>query len=82
MRMIGACMNEMHNVSLFFLIFAALLLLYGAILAKTGSKDLLPMRAAISISSKDEVRRVGAIVCRIGVIIAVVCLIALVLSPA
>lgn len=79
--MIGACMDEMHNVSLFFLFFAAALLLYGAILARTGNKDLLPYRAMVSISSKYEVKRVGIIVCRIGMIIGAVCLLALVLFP-
>ena len=38
-------MNDLANASLFFLIFAVMLVLYGALLVGTGDKALMPITA-------------------------------------
>ena len=65
-------MNDGLYASIFFLIFAFVLLLYGAALTKTGNKELLPWRAQHSIRNADDVRRVGRVTCVVALIIAAV----------
>ncbi|MBR3318408.1 MAG: hypothetical protein IKG21_11375 [Atopobiaceae bacterium] len=63
----------MHAIE-FLLIFAAALVLYGLVMWRTGNVDLMPYHATYSISSKDDVRRVGLIVARVGLVLgAVLC---------
>ena len=61
-------MNDLAHVGTFFLIFAAMLALYGALLMATGNKNLLPYRAIHSVHGPSDVRHVG----RITVIVATV----------
>ena len=67
-------MNDLSHVGTFFLIFAGTLMLYGAILARTGNAELLPYRAQFSVRNKDDVRRVGRIVVVVGLVIGVAAL--------
>lgn len=64
-------MNDLHHVGLFFSIFAAALILYGLALVKTGDKSLLPYRAAHSVRTSADVKRVGRIVVWVGLCIGV-----------
>ena len=65
-------MNDLFYACVLFLAFAAALVAYGAILAKTGNKELLPRRAVHSIRNGDEVKRVGRIVIRTGLVIGAI----------
>lgn len=67
-------MNDLLHASTFFLIFCAALLIYGAVLAKTGNKNLLPIRAARSVRNAQDVRRVGRITIKVGLVIGVISL--------
>lgn len=67
-------MNDLLHVGTFFLIFGAALVCYGAILAKTGDKELLPYRAMHTVRNKQDVMRVGRIVIVVGVVIGVAAL--------
>lgn len=62
-------MNDLAHAATFFMIFAVTLVLYGAVLARTGNKDLLPYRAMHSVRNKADVRRVGRIVVIVGLVI-------------
>lgn len=73
-------MNDLANASLFFLIFAAALLLYGMAIAATGDINLLPYRAMHSISNKEDVRRVGRIVVVCGLVIGAIALLVFIYS--
>jgi len=73
-------MNDLANASLFFLIFASALVLYGAAIAATGDINLLPYRAARSIRNKEEVRRVGRIVVVCGLVIGALALLVFIFS--
>lgn len=73
-------MNDLANASLFFLIFAAALVLYGVAIAATGDINLLPYRAARSIGNKEEVRRVGRIVVVCGLVIGALALLVFIFS--
>lgn len=59
-------MSDLHNAGMFFGLFAVVLVLYGLLLVRTGKKSYLPYRATHSVRGEDDVRRVGAIVMRIG----------------
>lgn len=72
-------MNDLAHASLFLLIFALALVLYGLLLAKTGNRDLMPYRATHSIRNKEEVKRVGRIVVVVGLVLGVAMLLALAL---
>ena len=63
---------------IFFIIFAAALLLYGGALMKTGDKGLLPFRAQHTVSGPEDVRRVGRYVCIVALVIAAFALLAIV----
>ena len=67
-------MNDLVHASTLFLIFATLLVLYGAALAKTGNRDLLPYRARHSVRTTADVIRVGVIVVRVGAVIGLAAL--------
>lgn len=67
-------MNDLLHAGTFFLIFAIALVCYGAILVKTGNKELLPYRAMHTVRNKQDVMRVGRIVIVVGIVIAVVAL--------
>ena len=67
-------MNDLSHVGTLFLIFALALMGYGAALAATGNKELLPLHAQHSVSNKDEVRRVGRIVVVVGLVIGAMAL--------
>ncbi|MDO4808181.1 MAG: hypothetical protein Q4A07_13145 [Coriobacteriales bacterium] len=58
-----------------FLIFAVALVLYGAAIAKTGNKDLLPYRAQHSVRNAEDVRRVGRITVVVGLVIGALSLV-------
>jgi hypothetical protein len=45
---------------------------HGAALALTGSKDLVPLRAVHSVRSSDEVRQLGRIVVVVGLVIGAI----------
>ncbi len=45
-----------HNFSILFLVFAAAILLYAAVLAITKNYHMLPYRAAVSVKPKDPER--------------------------
>lgn len=70
-------MNDLAHASLFMLIFAVALVLYGLLLAKTGNRDLMPYRAQHSIRNKEDVKRVGRIVIVVGLVLGAVMLVAL-----
>ena len=69
-------MNDTYYAALFILIFAILIVLYGAILAHTGNEELLPWRAQLSVSGPEDVKRVGIISARVGLILAIISLVA------
>lgn len=62
-------MNDLLHASTLFLIFALAVVLYGAILAKTGDKELLPYRAMHSVRTREDVVRVGRISMWVGLVI-------------
>jgi len=62
-------MNDLAYASLFLLIFALSLMLYGLLLARTGDQNLMPYRTAHSIRNEDDVRRVGRIVVIVGLVL-------------
>ena len=68
-------MNDLLHASTLFLVFAATLVLYGAVLAWTGNKSLLPVRASHSIRGPHDVRRVGRIVVIVGLVIGALALV-------
>lgn len=68
-------MNDLANASLFMLIFAIALVLYGLLMAITGNRDLMPYRAIHSIRNKEDVKRVGRIVVVIGLVLGAVMLV-------
>ena len=67
-------MNDLLHASTLFLIFALTLVLYGALLAKTGDKNLLPYRAMHSVRGSHDVKRVGRIVVVVGLVIGLAAL--------
>lgn len=67
-------MNDLQDASKLFLIFAVVLLLYGSVLFKTGDKDMLPLRAQLSVATKEDVRRVGQVIVRVGLVLGVLAL--------
>lgn len=69
-------MSDLHNIGILFSAFGAALVAYGFLLWKTGNKDLLPLRAQISIGNEDDVRRVGKWVMIVGGVILVPALLA------
>lgn len=73
-------MNDLAHASVFLLIFALALVLYGLLLAKTGNRDLMPYRAMHSIRNKEEVRHVGRIVVVVGLVLGATMLVALALT--
>lgn len=73
-------MDELLHPSMFFLIFAIALTLYGAAIAKTGNRDLLPYRAIHSIRNSEDVKRVGRIVVRVGLIVGAFSLVGIALG--
>ena len=68
-------MNDTYYAALFILIFAVLVVIYGAILAHTGNVELLPLRAQLSISGPEDVKRVGIYNARVGLVLAALSLI-------
>lgn len=70
-------MDDLFNPSILFVIFGIVLVLYGALVAKTGDINLLPYRSSRSIPSGDDeqVRRVGRIVVRVGLVIGAIALV-------
>ncbi len=68
-------MDDLQHTRTFFLIFAVALVAYGAILVKTGDKNLLPYRAMLSVRNSEDVRRVGYITARIGMVIGIIMLV-------
>ncbi len=62
-------MNDLLHAGTLFLAFSIALVLYGWILAKTGNRNLLPYRAMHSVRDERDVRRVGSIVVRVGLVI-------------
>jgi hypothetical protein len=73
-------MNDLAHASLFLLIFALALVLYGLLLAKTGNRNLMPYRATHSIRNKEDVRRVGRIVVMVGLVLGAVMLLTFALA--
>lgn len=73
-------MDDLSNVGTFFLIFAALLALYGLLLTRTGSKDLMPIQSVHSIRGPQDVKRVGRIVIIVGCVIGIVSLVLLLVT--
>ena len=71
-------MNDTYYAALFILIFAVLVVIYGAILAHTGNVELLPLRAQPSISGPADVKRVGVISARVGLVLAALSLVAVI----
>lgn len=70
------------HAAIFLLLFAGLLALYGLVLYRTGDVTMLPYRARHSVRGKADVKRVGLIVLRIGLLLAaVLCIVLLVLRP-
>ncbi len=67
-------MNDLANASLFFLIFAVMLVLYGALLVGTGDKALMPINTVHSVRGPEDVRHVGRIVVVVGLVIGAVAL--------
>lgn len=63
--------------TIFLLIFAITLVVYGAVMQRTGDASMVPFRARHSIKGKGDVRRVGSIVMNIGGILAVLLVLAL-----
>ena len=68
-------MDDSQHARTLFLIFAVMLVIYGAILVKTGDKNLLPYRAMHSVRNSEDVRRVGLITARIGMVIGIIMLV-------
>lgn len=62
---------------IFLLIFAVLIVAYGFVLYKTGSVDLMPYRAIHSIRGKQDVKHVGLVTMRVGLVLGAVLLVAL-----
>ncbi len=73
-------MNDLAHASLFLLIFALALVLYGLLLAKAGNRNLMPYRATHSIRNKEDVRRVGRIVVMVGLVLGAVMLLTFALA--
>ena len=67
-------MNDLRHAATFFLIFAISLVLYGALLAKTGNKGLLPARASHSVRGPQDVRRVGSVTMAVGAVVGALAL--------
>lgn len=63
--------DSLHAVT-FLLIFAALVTVYGIVLAKTGNEDLVPYRASHSIEGPEDVRHLGRVVTRVGGVMLVI----------
>lgn len=59
---------------IFLLIFATLVVAYGLLIHKTGNIDLLPYRAQHSIRGKDDVRYVGLMTVRVGLVLGAILL--------
>ena len=72
----GEIMDGLY-ACIFFIIFAAALLIYGGVLYKTGDKKLLPLRAQPTIRNEEDVRRVGLISARVALIIAALAVLAI-----
>ena len=71
----------MHAIT-FLLVFAAALVLYGLAMWKTGDVGLMPFHRVHSIRGSADVRHVGIIVCRVGLVLAALLLVALLLVRA
>ena len=67
-------MNDLMHASTLFVVFAMVLMLYGAALVRTGDKNLLPARAIHSVRGPHDVRRVGRITMRVGLVIGILAL--------
>lgn len=65
------------HATIFLLIFAGLLVAYGIAMHRTGDINLMPYRVQHSVHSQQDVRRVGLIVMRVGIVLAAVLCIAL-----
>ena len=64
-------MNDALHAATFFIIFAVALFIYGGAIYATGDKSLLPLRAQLSIRGPEDVKRVGLITARVGLVIGV-----------
>ena len=60
-------MSDLEGVGILFSVFGAVLVAYGYAIWRTGNKDILPMRAQISIRGEDDVRRIGKWVVIVGI---------------
>ena len=67
-------MSDLSHAATLFLIFAAVLALYGAALAQTGNKELLPSRAERSVRGSSDVKRVGKITMAVALVIGAIAL--------
>ena len=65
-------MSDIHNVCILFFVFGIALLAYGIVLKRSGNIDLLPYRVQPTVSTEADVKRIGLITLRIGLIIALV----------
>lgn len=74
-------MSDVRNAAILFAIFGLALLAYGLLLRVTGSEDLIPRRAVSSITGPEDVRRVGRLTMRVGAVILVASILAIVLVP-
>lgn len=79
-RQRGYSVNDLTHVGTLFLIFALVLALYAAILAHTGNRDWLPLRAARSVRGPEDVRRVGRITLVVALVIGAAALLLMVLA--
>lgn len=68
-----AYMDDFGHANTFMLVFGLAFALYGIALARTGNAALLPYSSAHSARTSDDVRRVGRIVVRVGLGLAVIC---------
>ena len=73
-------MNDLAHASTLFFIFAAALILYGALIARSGNAELLPLRARHSIRGAEDVRRVGRYVLIVGVVIGAIALLCAIIA--
>jgi len=74
-------MDELRNVSLLFFAFGVALAVYGFALKRTGNVNLMPYHVTHSISSPEDVRRVGTYVLRIGLVLTLITGAFLLVSP-
>ena len=62
-------MSDRLYASMLFAALGVALVIYGAILKRTGDKRLLPVRATHSVSSKEDVRRIGRYTVMVGLLV-------------